>query len=114
MPYISVNLSFRVPEDKKEQIKSALGKAITLIPGKTENSLMVGICDGYDIYLAGVKKEKAAYVDVKILGKASRESKKEISVELFKIFEMLLDIKPEDMYITFSEHDEWGVKGSLK
>ncbi|HEY8499897.1 MAG TPA: hypothetical protein VIL89_04695 [Clostridia bacterium] len=113
MPYISVNISFEVSDDKKEKIKSALGNAISLIPGKSESSLMVGICDRYDIYLGGVKKEKAAYVDVKILGKASRESKKEISIELFNVFEQLLDIKPEDLYITFGEHAEWGYNGGL-
>jgi len=113
MPYISVNLSFNVPDGKKEQIKSALGNAITLIPGKTESSLMVGICDGYDIYIGGAKKEKAAYVDVKLLGKASKESKKEITAEIFKVFEKLLDIKPENLYLTFGEYEEWGYMGSL-
>lgn len=43
MPFINVKTNTAVPADKEKAIKSALGQAITAIPGKSEAWLMVGI-----------------------------------------------------------------------
>lgn len=43
MPFINVKTNAAVPYEKETAIKSALGQAITAIPGKSESWLMVGI-----------------------------------------------------------------------
>lgn len=43
MPYINLRTSAKLDETKMEEIKSALGKAITTLPGKTETYLMVDL-----------------------------------------------------------------------
>ena len=42
MPFINVKTNVPVGSDKEKAIKSALGRDITALPGKTENWLMVG------------------------------------------------------------------------
>ena len=70
MPFIDVKTNVSVSEEKKDSIKSAMGKAITAIPGKSESWLMVGINDDYDLWFKG-DKAPAAMVDVAIFGTAS-------------------------------------------
>ncbi len=49
MPFIDSKITVAITPEKKEKIKSELGKAITTLH-KTGTYLMVGIEDNYDIY----------------------------------------------------------------
>ena len=42
MPFIDSKVTVKMTEEKKEAVKAKLGEAISLIPGKSENWLMVG------------------------------------------------------------------------
>ena len=70
MPFIDSKVTVSVTEEQKEKIKSELGKAITTLH-KTETYLMVGIEDDYDLWMAGNKLDKGAYVSVSLFGNAS-------------------------------------------
>ena len=70
MPFIDSKVTVSVTEEQKEKIKSELGKAITTLH-KTETYLMVGIEDDYDLWMAGNKIDKGAYVSVSLFGNAS-------------------------------------------
>ena len=54
MPFIDSKVTVPVSKEKKEEIKSKLGQAISLLH-KTESYLMVGIESDYDLWLAGKK-----------------------------------------------------------
>lgn len=56
MPFINVKTNADVPADKAKAIKSALGLAITAIPGKSEGWLMVGIEDNYKLFFQGYRR----------------------------------------------------------
>lgn len=49
MPFINSKITVKLSEEKKEEIKNALGKAIALI-NKPENFLMIGFEDSYFVY----------------------------------------------------------------
>lgn len=68
MPFIDSKVTVKMSDSQKEQIKTKLGQAIGLL-GKTENFLMVGFDDEYDLYMGGEKLDKAAFVSVKVYGK---------------------------------------------
>ena len=70
MPFINVKTNSNVTKEKAENIKSALGTAITAIPGKSEGWLMVGIEGDYTLYFKG-SDELAAMVEVQIYGNPS-------------------------------------------
>ena len=67
MPMIEAKVTVNLPEEKRNVLKAELGKAITII-GKPESYLMINLIDKQDLYFAGKKLEKGAYVEVKVLG----------------------------------------------
>lgn len=113
MPFIQSNISMKLSENQKEKIKEKLGKIISLFPGKSEQWLMVGIQDEFDLYYRGDKKEKAAYIEVKIFGKGSRENKDAVTAKICSVLQSELGISPSDVYITFYDISEWGWNGGL-
>ena len=53
MPFIGAKVTVSVDKQKEEKLKKRLGEAISTIPGKSENWLMVGIEDNYKLYFRG-------------------------------------------------------------
>lgn len=53
MPYINLKTSVSLDEKLEDALKTALGKAITTIPGKTENWLMVELEGDRKLWLGG-------------------------------------------------------------
>ena len=70
MPFIDAKLTVPVDAAQKEALKTAFGKAIPTLH-KTETYLMVGIQDSCDLWMAGQKLTKGAYVSVSLYGHAS-------------------------------------------
>lgn len=111
MPFIGSKISVKISKEKETIIKEKLGKAIELIPGKSETFLMVGFEDEYSLYLAGEKLEKGAFVEVKIFGKASKDSYEKLTAEICKIYEEELQIPQNKIYVKYEEVENWGWNG---
>ncbi len=110
MPFINVMTNTAVSNEKKTAIKSALGKAITAIPGKSENWLMVGINPEYTLYLNG-DDAPAAMVEVSILGSADSSAYSKLTAQISDILSGELDIAPARIYVKYYETDTWGWNG---
>ena len=110
MPFINVKTNCAVPKEKETAIKSQLGKAITAIPGKTEDWLMVGIEPEYIMYFKGTA-EPCAMVEVSILGTASANSLTTLTSNITGILTNNLGIVSDRVYIKYSQHPEWGWNG---
>jgi phenylpyruvate tautomerase PptA (4-oxalocrotonate tautomerase family) len=108
-----VKTSVHLTQDKKEELKSALGQIITLIPGKTESVTMVGLLGDYDLYYGGVEVDKGAYVEVKMYKTATTEAKAAVNEGICNLLKSSLAIDLDYVYITFFEQPEWGFKGNL-
>ena len=111
MPFIDSKITVPVTPEVKEEIKSEMGEAITLL-GKTENWLMVGILDGYDLWMAGKKLDKGAYVEVSLLGNAPSASYEKLTAKICSVMEEKCGIPPENVYITYRPTSDWGWNGS--
>ena len=70
MPFIDSKVTLKMSDGQKDELKSRLGAAIGTL-NKPESYLMVGICDGYDLFFGGKKLDKGAYVEVSVFGDAS-------------------------------------------
>ena len=53
MPFIHTRTNISLSRKQKETVKKDLGEAISLIPGKSEQWLMVGFEDSCPLYFAG-------------------------------------------------------------
>lgn len=107
MPYIDSKVTVSLNDEKKENLKSALGKAISAL-NKSENFLMVGICDKYDLWFGGKKLEKGAYVEVSLLGNASSEAYEKMTEIICDIYEKELNISSNAVYVTYHPITDWG------
>ncbi|MEQ8199583.1 MAG: phenylpyruvate tautomerase MIF-related protein [Clostridiaceae bacterium] len=111
MPFINSRVTVKLSDEKEESIKSRLGKAIELIPGKSEEWLMLGFEDNYKLYFKGEALEKGAFIDVKIFGKASKEAYNNLTAEICEIFADELGIPGDKIYVKYEEVDNWGWNG---
>ena len=108
MPFINAKVSVKLSDEKMEAIKSKFGKAIELIPGKSENWLMVGFDDEYSLYFKGQKPEKMAFVEVKIYGSANRKAYEQLTAAICTILKEEVDIDADKVYVTYQEIENWG------
>ncbi len=112
MPYIEAKVTVPVVPEKKEVLKAKFGKAVSLIK-KPESYLMVGIEDDMDLWFAGKKLEKGAYVSVSAFGDPARPDCGKMAAELTKILGEELGIPGENIYITFHPVKTWAWQGGL-
>lgn len=111
MPFIDSKITVPVSAEKKEQIKSKLGQAVRLL-NKSETYLMVGIDDNYDLFMAGNKLEKGAYVSVSLFGNAPSASYEKMTGEICNILADELGIPGDKVYVTYHGVNDWGWNGS--
>lgn len=112
MPYISTKTNVKISSEKCDSIKTKLGKAIELIPGKSENWLMVSFEDEDRLYFKGKNDKPVAFVEVKLFGKASRDAYNNLTREITNILHDELGIQPDCIYVKYEEVATWGWNGS--
>ena len=111
MSFIDSKITVPVTQEKRDAIKSRLGKALSLI-NKPESYLMVGFEDGYDLYFAGRKLEKGAYVSVSVYGDVQPAACDRMTGEICRILEEELGIPGNNVYVTYHGVHDWGWNGS--
>lgn len=111
MPFINSKVSMKLTKTQEETLKQKLGKAIELIPGKSETWLMIGFEDEYSLYFKGQAFEKIAFVEVKIFGKADRAAYEKLTSAICKIYDEVLQIPSDKVYVTYQEVEYWGWNG---
>ena len=110
MPFIDSKITVAVPQEKRDAIKSELGRAISVLH-KTESYLMVGFEDNYDLYLGGKKLSEGAYVSVSLYGAATSSDYNKMTGEICRIFEKELGIPGNAIYVTYHGVKDWGWNG---
>ncbi len=111
MPFINVKTNTAVSKNKEAAIKSALGEAITTIPGKSETWLMVGIEPEYTLYFQGTD-EPAAMVEVSVYGSVPSSATNALTGKISSIISDELSISPSRIYVKYSQTPDWGWNGS--
>ncbi len=111
MPMINSKITLSVPQEKRDVLKSEIGKAISVM-GKPESYLMLGFEDNYDLYFGGKKLEKGAFISVEVLGEVNAADSQKMSAKLCEIFQKELGIPGDKIYITYSGYKNWGWNGT--
>ena len=104
MPFIDSKVSVKITEEQEKELKTRLGQAISLIPGKSENWLMTGFEDDYHMYFRGDNSEPIAYIEVRIFGGPNKAAFQKMTEEITKIY-------GDHMYIKYSATPDWGWNG---
>lgn len=112
MPYINTKTTVTITPEKRESIKNKLGKAIELIPGKSENWLMLSFEDNNMMYFKGSDEKPLAFIDVKIFGEASDHAYSELTKAITDIIHGELNVNPDCIYVNYEEVSTWGWNGN--
>jgi Macrophage migration inhibitory factor (MIF). len=112
MPCIETKLSVSLSEDKEKILKTKFGEAISLLPGKSENFLMVSFEDNCHLYFKGQNTEPIAFVEVKIFGKSTNEAYEKLTASLCDILNREIGISPTNIYVKYEEVSHWGWNSS--
>jgi len=111
MPMINSKITLPVSQQQRDELKTKLGKAISIL-NKPESYLMLGFEDNYDLYFGGSKLDKGAYVTVDLLGAEDGNACNKMTAEICKIFDQVLGIPGEAIYISYAGYKNWGWNGS--
>ena len=111
MPFINIKTNTAVSAQQETAIKSAMGKAIAVIPGKSESWLMVGIQPEQKLYFKG-DNAPAAMVDVSIYGSAGKSDYNRLTAEICRTISEQLAVEQSRIYVKYTEVENWGWNGA--
>lgn len=112
MPFIDVKTSVKMNEAQKESVKTKLGAAIGLIPGKSEGWLMVGLEDEYCLYFKGNQNAPTAFVQVQVYGSENKSAFDKLTGEISNILYGELAIPKDRIYVAYQTTGNWGWNGA--
>ena len=111
MPFIETKTSVKLTEDTENKLKEAYGKDIEIIPGKSENWLMLNFSGDCHMAFRGDNTKPCAMIEVSMLGSASRQTYDKLTAKLCSDVSDILGIPSDRIYIKYSEHTVWGYDG---
>ncbi|MBQ7043922.1 MAG: hypothetical protein IJN78_04875 [Clostridia bacterium] len=111
MPMILTKTNTPISEADELELKELFGKAIEILPGKTETWLMLGFEENCRLWFRGDNSKPLAYVEVSALGKISPDSAEKLTAEICSILKDVLGIEGDGVYVKYEETDKWGFDG---
>ncbi|MBQ8037819.1 MAG: hypothetical protein IJ268_12580 [Proteobacteria bacterium] len=111
MPFFILKTNQTIDDETATEIKTAFGKAIELVPGKSEQYLLLEIQDRCKIYLRGSDREPIAYITASIFGNESHLGYAELTDAITRILQTILHIPSHNIYIKFDDIAVWSVAG---
>ena len=108
MPYIEAKTTKTVTKQQEDALFRALGEAITLLPGKTEEWLMLNVEGDKHMAFRGKTDRDMAFITVALVGKAGGENYAKLTACLCQLCQEILGIAPDHVYVKYEEVDYWG------
>ena len=112
MPFINLRTNVNISTDVELKIKKEIGKAIELLPGKSENWLMVNFSDNCHLYFRGENDTSICIVEVKLYGKSNASNYDALTSKISEIINKYLNISEDKIYVEYEETPFWGWAGS--
>lgn len=112
MPMITVHTNKKLTNEEITILGKGLGERISMLPGKSEGSLMVEIKGEQAMFFRG-EQEVCAFVDVRLFHESPWEAKKAFAESVAGLLEQV-GIPGKQVYLNFLELESWGCLGTLK
>ena len=110
MPMINLTTSAAIDAPAAEKLKAGLGRAIPLLPGKSESLLMISLRGNTPMYFHGEALD-LAFVEVNCFGHLPSAAYEKLTGAVTELLGDVLAIKPENVFIKYFETDNWGWNG---
>ena len=113
MPVIHTHVSTSTTPEQREALRTAYGKAITAVPGKSEGWLMCPFEDDMPIYFAGSNDQPAAYVEVNVYAASVPSTAwEQLTEHIMDALHDELGIPKNRTYIRYTATTDWGWNGT--
>lgn len=112
MPFIRLTTNRKLTLQQEIKIKEELGKLITIIPNKKEESLMIHMEDNQIMYFRG-SDSSCMMMTVSLYNTAPLDAKQKFTEMVGKMIEEVANIPMQDQYLSFTEYSNWGKNGIL-
>ena len=111
MPFIKSKVSCPVTHQQEQELKARLGRAIKMIPGKSEDYLLLEFEDNCRLCIAGRKASQSlAYIEAAVFGSENHTGYDAFTAEITGAFQNVLGIQPGNIYIKYEDITAWGVR----
>ena len=90
MPFVNAKITLPIDDSEKEIIQSKLTDFVAVSLSKPREFIIVNIEDSQQIWFAGFKLERGAFISVRLMGNAEKSAYNELTKKLrlsFKQFE---------------------------
>lgn len=111
MPFINSKISTPVSPEQEQALKTRLGQAISIVPGKSESWLMLGFEPNYNLYFRGNNSEPLVMVEVSVFGGEDAAAFSALTAEICNIFHEIMNIAPDHVYVKYQTVKYWGWNG---
>lgn len=111
MPFINLKTNLPLPAEREQALKEGFGRAISTLPGKSEQWLMVGFEPECRLWFQG-SAEPAALVEVTVYGGAAPDKYDALTGKLTALLAEELGLAPGRVYVKYAETPNWGWNGS--
>lgn len=107
MPFVVARTNVRLSRRQKEQLKYQMGKAMELVPGKSERDMLLTIEDEASMWLAGESVEPMAYVDAALFGTEDHAGYAEYTAAVARAFAQVTGMDPNRVFVRVEEIGAW-------
>ncbi len=105
MPFIDVKASCPISQEQEIRLKTGLGKAVALIPGKDESRLMLRFAGGCSMWYAGSQEGPIVMAEAAIYGHATQEASSAFGQEAVRLLQEVLGA--EHVYFKMEQTTDW-------
>lgn len=110
MPFMFIKTNQPISDEQEIALKTTLGKAIALVPNKSEAVLMIEMQADARLWLRG-EQPPMAFVKVSLYANPRHTGYPELTQAITQILSQTLAIAPENVYVQFDDIQAWGVNG---
>ena len=111
MPFITCKVNRPISRAQETELKVRMGKAIELVPGKSEQYLLLSFEPDSHLWLRGDDSQPMTYIDATIFGNEGHYGYPEFTAEVTRAFGDVLGIPAGNVYIKYEDIIAWGVNG---
>ena len=105
MPFVEIKTTVALDKAQTAKLRDDVRTAITLIPQKTADNMMVQIESGCDMWIGDLEKP-CAFVDIRLYGPSPRYSKQAFVDAMLEALGQF-GIEPGRVYMNIWQRESW-------
>lgn len=107
MPVMKLNTTRKLAYDQKKELADSLGQAITLIPGKPAEGLLLYVEDAKTMFLGGKEQDDYVFIQADYCGHFDFDIRNKFSVAVFTAVERIMGTPKDRISMKINENDGW-------